>query len=809
MASEPDGPGGQGRAAWLAGAGEIAAIALAYLLLATLSLRFASINPNTTPIWPPTGLALGLMLLRGYRIWPAILVGSFAANYPTTGWLALAIGGGNTLEALVGTWLINTFAEGVKAFRTPAGVARFAASTCVVATPISATIGTLALTLGGRAAGTSFTELWTTWWLGDLAGALVVAPAVVLWAIDPPSFRPPFRPPIGCAVTIVLSVAVGFLAEGPGERARGAEWPFLAVIPLLWGALRGSERDTATAAVLMSGFAVCGTDTGDGPFIQPTLNDTFLQLVAFMISVSLPSLALGAGMACRNRALAASEENHHLLVDAIRDYAIFMIGADGKIATWNSGSARIYGYEADDVIGQPVSRLHAVEDEAEASALFRQAAETGRVESEGWRVRRDGARFWADILISAIRDERGRLLGFAKITRDVTKQREAQAALEHTRAQLLQAQKLEALGHLTGGVAHDFNNLLMVIGGQADLLSRRLRNEGQQRSLDAIKRAVARGSSLTRQLLSFARRQTLDPQVLDLASRLQQMRGVLQSSLGEAIELELEIEAGVWPVEVDSQELELALLNLAVNAKDAMPDGGKVRIAVRNVSQDTEGGRREMVELSVSDTGEGMPPDVLERAFDPFYTTKAVGKGTGLGLSQVHGFAIQAGGEVSASSQLGKGSTVLLRLPRAAGSPAPDHTPEPRTRAHAAGRVLLVEDNAAVADVTSQLLQRLGCSVVVAANGASALERLEHDGRFDLLLSDIVMPGPIDGLDLARRIRRRYPDLPVVLTTGSSQEPDELTPGVQLLAKPYDADALSDALDAALQSSDRSTASSV
>jgi PAS domain S-box-containing protein len=809
MTSRPDGPGKDGQIARLARAGELAAIAVAFVIAARLSLRFASINPSATPIWPPTGLVLGLMLIRGYRIWPAVMAGSIVANYPTAGWLSLIIGVGNTLEALAGTWLLNRFAEGVKAFRTPGGVAKFAVAVCGVAAPISATVGALSLTLGGRAGGSSFADIWTTWWLGDTAGGLVVAPAVVLWVIEPPRLTRPFRPPIGCLIAIVLSVAVGMLAMGPTPRVfGGAEWPVLAMIPLLWGALRGSERDTATAAVILSGFAVYATAIGSGPFLRPTLNDTFLQLVAFMVSVALPSLALSAGMASRGRALAASEENYRLLVDAIRDYAIFMVGADGTVATWNSGSERIYGYSASEVIGQPVAKLHAVGDEEIPSELFQRAAETGRAETEGWRVRRDGSRFWAHILISAIRDERGGLLGFAKITRDVTEQREAQLTLERTREQLLQAQKLEALGHLTGGVAHDFNNLLMVVGGQAELLSRRPHNQAQLKSLDAIKTAVARGSSLTRQLLSFARRQTLNPQVIDPSVRLREMRSVLQSSLGEAIELELDIEAGVWPIEVDVQELELALLNLAVNAKDAMPGGGKVRIGVRNLSLEVQPARRDMVEISVSDTGEGMSPEVLERVFDPFYTTKPVGKGTGLGLSQVHGFATQAGGEASARSRLGMGSTILLRLPRAAGLPVAEHPPKPRVRLQATGKVLLVEDNADVADVTSKLLQRLGSSVVVAASGASALDRLERGDRFDLLLSDIVMPGPIDGLALARRVRDQYPDLPVVLTTGFSQASEALPPGVALLQKPFDADELSDALAAALRSWDRSAASS-
>ena len=787
-----------GRLARMAFPAELAAIALVYLLAASLSLRFASINPSATPIWPPTGLALGLMLLRGYRIWPAILAGAIAANVQTAGWTALAVGAGNTLEALAGAWLVNVLAGGVLAFRSPVGVARFAAVVCAVATPISATIGVLSLTFTGHVPPPSFITVWTTWWLGDLAGGLVVAPALVLWTTDPPSLAKPYRPLIETTLVITLSVAVGLLALGPAPRPEGAiGLAFLAVLPLLWGALRGSERDTITAAVILCGFAIRGTAAGSGPFIQPTLNDSFLLLVAFTVAVALPSLAVSSAIGARGRALTATEDNYRLLVGAIRDYAIFMIDLAGRIATWNSGATRIYGHGAAEVIGQPLAVLLPADEAADTIALLRQVAETGDMEFEGWRARQDGSRFRAHILVSAIRDDRGRLVGFAKITRDVSQQHEAQLALERTREQLLQAQKLEALGQLTGGVAHDFNNLLMVVSGQADLLSNRLADDRQLKSLDAIKAAVARGSSLTHQLLSFARRQTLSPEVIDLPRSLEAMRGVLKISLGEAITLELDLEPAIWPIEADVHELELAILNLVVNARDAMPDGGNVRIAGRNLDAVDKDGAGEFVEISVSDTGMGMTPEVLAKAFDPFFTTKPTGKGTGLGLSQVHGFAMQSGGNLSALSRPGEGCSVTLRLPRAVGPPeAGPHRTARQAPVSAAGVVLLVEDNPHVAEVTTAMLRSLGCSVVAAADATDALRRLDEGERFDLVLSDIVMPGPIDGLTLAGRLRAQYPDLPLVLATGYSPV-SEAPAGVEILHKPFDLDILAAALASA------------
>ncbi len=777
---------------------ELVAIAVVYLVVATLSLRFASINPSATPIWPPTGLALGLMLLRGYRIWPAILVGAIAANYASSGWISLAIGAGNTLEALAGAWLVNAWAGGLQAFRNPAGVVKFAAVGCAVATPVSATIGVLSLALSGHAALSSVVAVWSTWWLGDLAGGLVVAPALVLWVIDPPRLAAPYRPLVETLLTALLAAAVGFFALGPASRTIGTvALAFLAVLPLLWGALRGSERDTITAAVILSAFAVWGAAADSGPFIQPTVNDSFLLLVAFMVAIALPSLSLSAGMAARSRALKAREADHRLMVDSIRDYAVFMTDTEGRIATWNSGSARIYGYAAKDVIGQSLAKLLPEDEAVDLAVRLRQVADTGESEVEGWRIRQDGSRFWSQAMVSAIRDDRGRHIGFAKITRDVSEQRQAHLDLERTREQLLQAQKLEALGQLTGGVAHDFNNLLMVVGGQADLLSRRLSDAGQLRALDTIRAAVDRGAGLTRQLLSFARRQTLTPEVIDLPRRIGAMSGVLKSSLGEAVELELDLGEGIWPVEADAHELELALLNLVVNARDALAEGGKVRISLRNLDQGQGPGGDEYVEVSVSDTGVGMTAEGMARAFDPFFTTKPTGKGTGLGLSQVHGFAMQAGGTVRADSRPGEGCTISLRMPRTSRKVEAEPAPRVHGLAPAVGVVLLVEDNPDVADVTTGMLRRLGCSVVQAADAADALGRLARGDQFDLVFSDIVMPGPIDGLTLASRVRAEHPNLPILLATGYSQA-SEAPPGVEILRKPFDLDILGAALAAAL-----------
>ena len=362
---------------------------------------------------------------------------------------------------------------------------------------------------------------------------------------------------------------------------------------------------------------------------------------------------------------------------------------------------------------------------------------------------------------------------------------------EMAEAALKQAQRLEAVGQLTGGVAHDFNNLLMVVNGNVERLRRDLQEPRHKRALDAIDKAARRGESLTRQLLTFSRRQTLAPTVIDPRHQLPKIRDMLQSSLRGDIAIHLDIPPGVRPVRVDLGEFELALLNLAINARDAMPNGGTLTVSARNTtlgSTASEELRGDFVAISMRDTGVGIPADVLPKVFEPFFTTKDVGKGTGLGLSQVYGFARQAGGTATVTSDFGRGTEVTLYLPRSTEAPAlqEDGSGErPHWNGH--GVILLVEDNAEIADVSRSNLEELGYRVLHAPNATAAMDIVERDRTIDLVFSDIVMPGPMSGLDLARTLRKLRPGLPVVLTTGYSSALQSATPeGFTLLTKPYD-----------------------
>lgn len=504
-----------------------------------------------------------------------------------------------------------------------------------------------------------------------------------------------------------------------------------------------------------------------------------------------------------------TERNFRLLVQSVTDYAIYMLDPEGTVVSWNAGAERIKGYKASEIVGRNYSEFFAADDRKAGIPMnaLRTAGEQGRFESEGWRLRKDGSRFWALAVVDAVRDEDGHLLGFAKITRDMTERREAQIQLERAQAQLAQSQKMEAIGHLTGGVAHDFNNLLMIVKGQVQLMRLRAKEPKDLRALDAIEQAAASGANLTRQLLTFARRQQLERVSIDLAERLGAMRELLASSVGGAIKLDIAIAPDIWPVEIDPSEFELALVNVAVNARDAMPNGGALGLRAENVTLDGRGVvalNGDFVALSLTDTGTGIPPDVLAKVFEPFFTTKEVGKGTGLGLSQVYGFARQSGGDVHIASETGQGATVTLYLPRSHAATVPLAPPRPASETiRGKGTILVVEDNPQVGDVSTMLLEQLGYHVVRADRPSTAFDVLERNGDVVLVFSDIVMPGDMDGLALAREVRERYHGLPVLLATGYSSAAERVGHEFPIIRKPYDYSALGVAVKVALSRSVR------
>ena len=438
-------------------------------------------------------------------------------------------------------------------------------------------------------------------------------------------------------------------------------------------------------------------------------------------------------------ALKQSQEQFRLLVHGVSDYAIYMLDLKGIVTNWNLGAHRIKGYSAEEIIGSHFSRFYTDEDReaGEPQKTLEAVEREGRLEREGWRVRKDGSRFWANVVIDAIRDDDGKPIGYAKITRDITERKETQRQLDIAREALLQSQKMEAIGQLTGGIAHDFNNLLMAVLGSLELMRKRLPDDPRLRVLleNAIQGAQ-RGSLLTKRMLAFARRQELKQEAVAIPELVRGMTDMLQRSLGPSIMIETHFPLVGKPVLGDANQLEMILLNLAVNARDAMPEGGRIVIATEEkVLREADGNRLKpgsYICLSVRDTGEGMDEDTLRRAMEPFFTTKGPGKGTGLGLSMVHGVAEQSGGWFNLQSRKGEGTTAELWLPVAEG-----HTPAIGRGERQANDplvdqaslvVLAVDDDGLVLTNTVAMLDDLGHDGIAASSGKEALDILRQRG---------------------------------------------------------------------------------
>jgi PAS domain S-box-containing protein len=503
-------------------------------------------------------------------------------------------------------------------------------------------------------------------------------------------------------------------------------------------------------------------------------------------------------------ALRRSEQQFRMLVEGVTDYAIYMLNPEGYITSWNAGAQRIKGYASNEIIGQHFSRFYTPEERerGEPQHALETAAREGRLEKEAWRVRKDGSRFWSHVIIDAIRDEQGDLLGYAKITRDITERKAAQETLDRTREVLFQSQKMEAIGQLTGGLAHDFNNLLMAVLGSLELLKKRMASDTQQsRLLDNAIMGAKRGATLTQRMLSFARRQQMDAGPVNPAALVEGMTDLLHSTLGSEVEIITDLPPSLRVVVVDENQLELALLNLCVNARDAMKKGGRIVISARE-EQVPAGGPGDLAAgpylcMSVADTGEGMSAETIARATEPFFTTKGVGKGTGLGLSMVHGMAEQMCGRLILKSKLGEGTTAEIWLPipdvgEAGGDVGPKESlsvSAPRSL-----RVLAVDDDRLVLFNTVAMLEDLGHTVFEATSGEEALGLLGRQ-PFDLVITDQAMP-KMTGAQLMSLIHKDWPELPIILATGFAEIPGGTEVKAPILSKPFTETDLTKALAA-------------
>jgi PAS domain S-box-containing protein len=501
--------------------------------------------------------------------------------------------------------------------------------------------------------------------------------------------------------------------------------------------------------------------------------------------------------------LLQSERVFRHLIESVVDYAIFRLDKDGLVATWNRGAERIYGYSPDEVIGRHFGIFYTEEDLAAGvpARTLSTAMSEGRFEAEAWRMRKDGTRFWATAVVDPIRNDNKEIVAFATVTRDITERVETQRILRETQEQLALSQRMEAVGQLSGGIAHDFNNLLMIIMGNLERVKHETQGLGQsaanlQRSIANALRGAQRAAALTQRLLAFSRRQPLNPTLLDLNKYLPSVVDFLQRALGEMIEIEVIGAPRLWPIEVDIPQLETSLVNVAVNARDAMPNGGKLTVEASNQTLDRDYRRTnpevapgQYALICVSDTGHGMTPDVLARVFEPFFTTKEIGQGTGLGLSQVYGFVKQSGGHLKIYSEAGHGTTVKLYFPRARGHAAV--VEDDRGDSHGSidsEIILVVEDDNDLRWYLIEALRGLNYRAIGAPDADAALGVLgQPSTKIDLMLTDVIMPG-MNGRELANRARELRSELKVLFMSGYSRNAvvhhGRVDLDVQLIQKP-------------------------
>jgi PAS domain S-box-containing protein len=804
---------------------EIAVVALIYVGLANTAALFPVLNAIGTPLWPPSGLALAIMLLRGYRTWPAVFIGSFAANAISVGPVeiqSLAIAGGTTLGGLLGTRLINYWSGGTKTFSNPRGVAKFVLIAFIPTALISAVAASVSSLFADEFNYSTLLASASLWWPADAAASIATAPVILLWA-TPPLLGVSKTDLLKTAAIVVAAGAIAAVAFSPvaigafiNVLPHRALFAFLILLPLMWAVAGGNPRAAATAALVFCGFAsweVLGS-TRSG---SPDLNESPFLLLAISVGISAAPLYLSTMVLVSRQkqarllsecselrvsleqsqvAFKSLKRHYQIFVDSVSDHAVFLLNASGHVASWNKTAQQIIGYNAEEIVGKHFSVLYRPDERraGEPNRALELASRKGKCEVEGWRIRKNGTPLFVTGVLTAIRDDNRRLSGFASVIRDATERRDTQEQLVEAREQLAMAQKMEAIGKLTGGIAHDFNNLLMIIGGSAQLF-KRLLDPKLPRAIEAIQTAAKRGEGLTRQLLTFSRRQHLNPTVIDPNSSIKNMRTMIESSLRGNIIYREKLAPHLWPVKVDLAELELAIVNLAVNARDAMPNGGVFTLSAANVTTKNESEDSQsavnLVAIEFGDSGTGIPPNLLSKIFDPFFTTKEVGKGSGLGLSQVYGFAHQAGGTVRAESKVGLGTAITMYLPAYAGAEvdAPEPTETDTDRAQRP-MVLVVDDSPEVADVTSSLFEHLGYDTIYRESAEAALKLLADGNKVDLVFSDIVMPGTIDGVGLASEVQSRYPHLPVILTTGYSDAAATAPPNLPILRKPFDVDAL-------------------
>ncbi len=800
---------------------EVLGIAIVYAIFGWLGQSLAIPPGNVTAVWPPSGFALTMVLFLGKRAWAGIFLGAFIINaqaffdFATIGSMTtsfsvgLSIAVGSLIQPVVGANLIQRFARGNDFLQTVKNCLVFV---CVIPVMclISSSIGTVSLYFGGFISAPNFAELWVTWWLGDAIGVLVLTPFLLAWFRQQNFALSTFK---WMELTVVTVLLILFTFIGFGEIVSDDKphYPieFLVGPFLLWLALRFRASLAISGMLIVCAIAIWKTTQGSGPFQldTPNLSLLMLQLFLFVTAISVmffTSLGneradavhdlrsandrLEEEVAERNLIEDKMRKMHSLLeskyeqkstdlhdkqsrLEAVIDSApvcIHEIDREGKLISMNPAGLRMMGVEDEKAIrGMDYLEIPKPEDQKRVRNLFDKAL-VGISSDFEFNVPVNDATIYFSSSFSPILDDKGNIIKVMGVTQDLTERIELEEQIRRT-------QKTEALGQLSGGLAHDFNNILGIVQGNLELIKMMFSDneEGMHRVNEAIK-GVSRGSELTRKLLGFSRTRAHTIQHLSANTILRNMEGLISRSLTASIQVEMDYAKDLWPIEVDTGDFEDTIMNLSLNARDAMPDGGNLIISTVNTVADSSfvkhnpgAQAREYVVVSFSDNGSGMTDEVKEKVFEPFFTTKDIGKGTGLGLSMVFGFIKRSGGFIKIDSKSDTGTNVQLFLPHSTQSNSLELSEKEQSDIpRGTETILVVDDEDSLRTVTSIKLEQLGYSVELAANSDQALEKLKESPSIDLMFSDIIMPGSRDGRQLAVLAHRLYPQLEILLTSG-------------------------------------------
>jgi PAS domain S-box-containing protein len=778
----------------------LALLAIVYYGAARLGLQYASIGQSISLVWPPTGIAFATLTLLGYRYWPGVALGAFLANAATPIPLLAAAGIalGNTLEALVAAYLLRRAAG-----QRPKLDNHRHVRALLVAAPLGAlcgaVIGPISLWLTGTLSAPALLAALAVWWTGDVLGALVLAPVFFTWSV-----RPQVPDSTRRLIEVILLCLGTIAAAELGPAAlRQVDYHYLLFPFVVWAALRFGARGASLMTLTVSAVAIAHTVQGGGPFVNATAARTLFSLAAYLGVVAVTGLVLAAAVQWERRhatrALARSEKRLRRALDAARMGTWFW-SAQHNTLTWDDRLRQIYGLGPENRISTYehfLERVHPDDRAGAAEAVRKVLQEGGDLDHEFRVLLPDGRIRWIADQGEVRKDEHGDPAYMTGVSTDVTERRLAEERLR-------QAHRMESVGRLAGGVAHEANNQMSVVLGAADFILRRSDvPEDVHEDAELIRKAAERTAAVTAQLLAFSRRQVLKPEVLNLNMVLTGWETVLRRVMGEDCVVTLRLATGLGFVRADPGQLEQVLLNLAINARDAMPRGGSIMVETFNAELTAAVARSKpgtgvrpghYVVLAISDTGQGMGKETISHIFEPFFTTKGKGQGTGLGLATVYGIVKQSDGYIWVYSEPGQGTTFKIYLPLIEGTASsPTIMAEP-VRTRAGETILVVEDEASVRAIMKRALENAGYCVLEAGLASEAIEFLtRHAGRISLVLTDVVMPGA-SGPELANRIKKLAPSIPVLFTSGY---PDGeiarrglLEPGALFLQKPFTPTAL-------------------